>query len=214
MKCFDENDRKFIKSNTYNICLYEACVKFFITLVADFSGFWLLICGHNRRGTERSKLRIFEIDLLIIWYQTPGKSIYSFHPKFFCPNITLGYKTKPYGTTYGTSYQRSSLLCGPLWEQYNIELNHRDLNLSDYFFTSPRITMDAAYISKAIPRYLLRLSWVSPIWLLEKILKWAMKPGCKAGKLYLWRNLPQWLDFGQCRRKNRECSYMRWFKRS
>ena len=93
----------------------------------------LKFCGHNRRGTERSKLRIFEIDLLIIWYQTPGKSIYSFHPKFFCPNITLGYKTKPYGTTYGTSYQRSSLLCGPLWEQYNIEL---DLNLSDYFFTS------------------------------------------------------------------------------
>ena len=25
-----------------------------------------LFCRHNRRGTERSKLRIFEIDLLII----------------------------------------------------------------------------------------------------------------------------------------------------
>ena len=23
-----------------------------------------------------------------------------------------------------------------------------------------------------------------------------MKPGCKAGKLYLWRNLLQWFDFG------------------
>ena len=31
---------------------------------------------------------------------------------------------------------------------------------------------------------------------IRKILKWAMKPGCKAGKLYLWRNLLQWFDFG------------------
>ena len=40
MKCFDENDRKFTKSNTYKICSYEACVKVFITLVADFFGYW------------------------------------------------------------------------------------------------------------------------------------------------------------------------------
>ena len=26
----------------------------------------LLMCGHNRRGTEKSKLGIFEIDLLIV----------------------------------------------------------------------------------------------------------------------------------------------------
>ena len=31
---------------------------------------------------------------------------------------------------------------------------------------------------------------------IRKILKWAMKPGCKAGKLYLWRNLLQLFDFG------------------
>ena len=31
---------------------------------------------------------------------------------------------------------------------------------------------------------------------IKKILKWAMKPGCKAGKLYLWRNLLQLFDFG------------------
>ena len=64
----------------------------------------LLFCGHNRRGTERSKLRIFEIDLLIIMDFT---------------NLVI-----------------------------------------------------------------------------RKILKSAMKPGCKAGKLYLWQNLLQWFDFG------------------
>ena len=45
---------------------------------------------------------------------------------------------------------------------------HREMWPIPTFVLIPRITMDAAYFSKAIPSYLLKLSWISPIWLLEK----------------------------------------------
>ena len=59
---------KIYQSNTYNICSYEACVKVFITSVAYFSGYWQVadLWTQSTRNRDWSKLRIFEIDLLII----------------------------------------------------------------------------------------------------------------------------------------------------
>ena len=56
---------------------------------------------------------------------------------------------------------------------------HREMWPIPAFVLIPRITMDAAYFSKAIPSYLLKLSWISLIWLLEKF--WS-EPWSRAAK--------------------------------